>query len=348
MPDLVAAINIHINPHLFDGGFALTWHGLFTAVGIAAGVWLAVRCARRVGLPEDDAFSIALVAVPCGIVGARALWVLEHTDLIHNVGDIFALTDGGISVYGAMIGGALGGFIYVVIWKPEFPRWLALDAAAPGMILGQAIGRLGDTINGEHFAKATDLPWAFRYTHPSTDGPWASIVDGVVPPAGDWFRGQVGALSEAPVPVHPVAGGYELILDFMILGGLLLLRRTKLLPGWGFVFYVLSYAAVRGLLALLRTDEQLAFDPLSVPQLLAILTGLAALAMAWYLWRNPPARPEPVDVSRALRREEGRARRRDGAARDAGSAPSSKAPKRPPASRAGPGGVRRRKRRDPG
>ena len=349
MLDLVAAINIHLNPHIFDGGFALTWHGFFTAVGIAGGVWLAVRCARRVGLPEDDAFTIALVAVPCGIVGARALWVLEHTDLIHNVGDIFALTDGGISVYGAMIGGALGGFIYVVIWKPGFPRWLALDAAAPGMILGQAVGRLGDTINGEHFAKATDLPWAFRYTHPSTDGPWASIVDGVIPPAANWFRGQTGALAEAPVPVHPVAGGYELILDFMILGGLLLLRRTRLLPGWGFVFYVLAYAAVRGLLALLRTDEQTAFGGLSVPQLLAILTGLLALAMAWYLWRNPPSRPEPVTLSRALHREEARERRRGGAPRKPDSAPPSKAPpRRPPAARSGPGGVRRRKRRDPG
>ena len=352
MLDLVAAINIHISPHIFDGAFALTWHGFFTAVGIAGGVWLAVRCARRVGLPEDDAFTIALVAVPCGIVGARALWVLEHTDLIHSVGDIFALTDGGISVYGAMIGGALGGFIYVLIWKPHFPRWLALDAAAPGMILGQAVGRLGDTINGEHFAKATDLPWAFRYTHPGTEGPWASIVDGVIPSTANWFRGQTGALAEAPVPVHPVAGGYELILDFMILGGLLLLRRTRLVPGWGFVFYVLAYAAVRGLLALLRTDEQTAFGGLSVPQLLAILTGLLALAMAWYLWRNPPARPEPVAVSRALHREEARERRRGAPDRDAARKPDSAPPvkpgRRPPAARSGPGGVRRRKRRDPG
>ena len=85
-----------------------------------------------------------------------------------------------------------------------------------------------------------------------------------------------------------------------------------------------------------------------MPQLLAILTGLAALAMAWYLWRNPPARPEPVDVSRALRRDEARARRREGPSRGSGSAPSSKAPPRQRAARAGPGGVRRRKRRDPG
>lgn len=344
MPDLVAAININLNPEIFGGGFTLTWHGFFTAVGIALGVWLAVRLARKVGLPEDDVFTIALVAVPCGIVGARALWVFEHTDLIDNVGDIFALTDGGISVYGAMIGGVLGGFIYVLIWKPGFPRWLALDVAAPGMILGQAIGRLGDTVNGEHFANASDLPWAFRYTHPNTEGPWASIVDGVIPSVGTWVRGQTGALAEAPVAVHPVAGGYELILDFMILGGLLLLRRTRLLPGGGFIFYVLAYGAVRGLLALLRTDEQTIAGGLSVPQLIAILTALAALVMAYFLWRDPPQRPEPADLARELHREEARERRQERAASGSGrkSAPS------PRAAKAGPGGVRVRKRRDPG
>lgn len=344
MPELLAAININIDPEIFEGGFSLTWHGFFTAVGIALGVWLSVRLARRVGIPEDDAFTIALVAVPSGIVGARVLWILEHTDQISDVGDIFALTDGGISVYGAMIGGVLGSFIYLVIWKPGFPRWLALDVAAPGMILGQAVGRLGDTINGEHFAKATDLPWAFRYTNPDTEGPWASIVDGVIPASSTWVRGQTGVLAEAPVPVHPVAGGYELILDFMILGGLFLMRRTNLLPGWGFVFYVLSYGAVRGLLALLRTDEQTLTGGLSVPQLLAILTGAAALAMAYYLWRNPPERPEPVELARELHREEARERRqeRHGGSGGGGSTPA------PRASKAGPGGVRVRKRRDPG
>jgi phosphatidylglycerol:prolipoprotein diacylglycerol transferase len=342
MMDLVAAINININPEIFGGGLTLTWHGFFTAVGIALGVWLSIRLARRVGIPEDDAFTIALVAVPSGIVGARVLWILEHTDLIHDVGDIFALNDGGISVYGAMIGGVLGGFTYVLIWKPHFPRWLALDIAAPGMILGQAVGRLGDTINGEHFARGTDLPWAFRYTNPNTEGPWASIVDGVIPSASAWVRGQTGALAEAPVPVHPVAGGYELILDFAILGGLLLLRRTRLLPGWGFIFYVLSYAAVRGSLAILRSDEQTIVGDLSVPQLLAVVTAGAAAVMAYYIWRNPPDRPAPVEVQRQVRRDEARERRHDRA--EPGGGKSSRSPR---AAKAGPGGLRVRKRRDP-
>ena len=103
---LIAFINIRINPVLIDtGGFAITWHGLFTAIGIAAGVWLAIRLAQLARLNEDDSMSIAVVSVVFGIVGARLLWVFEHTDQIHSVGDVFAVTDGGISVYGAMIGG---------------------------------------------------------------------------------------------------------------------------------------------------------------------------------------------------------------------------------------------------
>lgn len=307
MPELVGIINIRINPVLIDtGGFELTWHGLFTAVGIALGVWLAVRLARRARISEDDAMSIAVVSVVSGIIGARLLWVFEHTDQIGSVGDIFALTDGGISIYGAMIGGVLGGFLYVTFFKPNFPKWVALDVAAPGMILGQAVGRFGDFVNGEHFANASDLPWAFRYTHPSTDGPWSA------PGVDDWYRGSRGFEGEEPVAVHPVAGGYEPILDLMILSGLFLLRRMGVGAGWGFTFYVFAYAVVRGALSLLRTDEAAVAGALSVPQLLAILTAVAAVWMALHLRRH---RQPPVQTGLAVERHTHRGSRRGGLGR---------------------------------
>ena len=288
LAQLVGAINIRIDPVLVDaGGFEVTWHGFFTAVGIGLGVWLAIRLARGAGLNEDDSMSIAVVAVISGIVGARLLWVFEHTDQISEIGDIFALTDGGISVYGAMIGGVLGAFIYVTLFKPRFPKWVALDVAAPGMILGQAVGRLGDTINGEHFAQASNLPWAFRYTHPSTDGPWAQLTGGDAPPSESWYRGARELAEEGPVAVHPVAGGYEPLLDFAVLGLLLWMRTKPIGAGWRFVVYVLAYAAIRGSLSLLRTDEATVAAGLSVPQLLAVLTAAGAVVMALYLWRRP-------------------------------------------------------------
>ena len=318
MLDLAAAINIHIDPVLVDlGGFEITWHGFFTAVGIAAGVWLPLRLARGAGLKADDASSIAVAAVVSGIVGARLLWVFEHTDQIRNVGNIFALTDGGISVYGAMIGGVIGAFAYVSIFKRDFPKWIGLDVAAPGMILGQAIGRFGDLVNGEHFARQTDLPWAFRYTHRATDGPWAVFEDGEI--AGPWRRGAGDVPGEMPVPVHPVAGAYEPILDFAILGLLLWMRRFRIGAGWAFIAYVLAYAAVRGTLSILRTDEAAALaGSLSVPQLTAIVTaGLALLAGAYLKYRpQPPApniaarRGDAPAPERSRRFGRGRAKRR--------------------------------------
>ena len=307
---MVAAININIDPELFGGGLTLTWHGVFTAVGIALGVWLAMRLARRTEITADDAMNIALVAVPSGIVGARLLWVLEHTDQIQNAGDLFAVTDGGISVYGAMIGGVVGGFLYLVLFRPAFPKWMGLDIAAPGMILGQAVGRFGDFVNGEHFAKATDLPWGFRYTNPSTEGPWAVITDGSIPASSEWFRGQAGRLAEAPVTVHPVAGGYEPILDFLLLGSLLWMWRSgRVRHGWIFVSYVLGYALIRGLLAILRTDEQDIVSGLSVPQFIAILTAVGAGIMVWHLLRHPQPPVHTTVSERGARREEARPRR---------------------------------------
>lgn len=310
MPDLVATIGINIDPEIIGG---LTWHGFFTAVGIALGVWLALRYTRRIGIGEDDGMSVALVGVVCGIIGARLLWVLEHTDQIHNVGDIFAVTDGGISIYGAMIGGAGGAFLFVLFLRPNFPRWMALDAAAPGMILGQMVGRIGDFINGEHFAKASDLPWAFRYTNPSTDGPWAVVSEGRIPDPSNWQRGDAGLGGEA-LAVHPVAGGYEPILDLILLGSLILMWATgRVRHGWIFVTYVVGYAVIRGLLALLRSDEADVVGALSVPQLLAILTTAAAVWMAVYLLRNPQPKVGSVRLGdpkdREQARESGRARR---------------------------------------
>lgn len=295
---IAAAISINIDPVLIDtGGFEITWHGFFTAIGIALGVWLSLRLARQAGLKPDDASSIAIAAVVSGIIGARLLWVFEHTDQISDFGDVFALTDGGISVYGAMIGGVIGAFAYVSLFKREFPKWVGLDVAAPGMILGQAVGRFGDLINGEHFAQASDLPWAFRYVHPDTDGPWALHEAGE--PAEAWYRGSRGLEGEMPVAVHPVAGAYEPLLDFAILGLLLWMRRFNIGAGWGFIAYVLTYAAVRGTLALLRTDEATVAGALSVPQLTAIATAALALVAAAYLKRRP--QPPAAVISRVSR-----------------------------------------------
>lgn len=259
------AIDINIDPVMAEfGPFTLTWHGLFTAVGIIAGVSLSVWIAKKDGIPSEIAQEIALVGVPCAIVGARLFFVAEHWDRFSDdpAEIITGITEGGITLYGGLLGGVLGGVLYG--WFHKWPIPIGLDAAAPGMVLGQAIGRLGDLINGEHHADESGLPWAVRYTHPDTLGEFGKAV-------------------------HPTAGGYELLGDLVICALLIfVVRRYARVPGWVFCAYMALYGAMRFVLSYTRTDEQVYFD-VPVPQIVSgMLVGSAfALAAIFYRWPGP-------------------------------------------------------------
>jgi len=149
---------------------------------------------------------------------------------------------------------------------------------------GQGIGRIGDLINGEHLADKTGLPWGVKYLHP--DSPqfqyWLNHPDPNHPlkPLDTYA-------------VHPVAGGYELLGDFVILALLLLvMRRIVRVPGWVFCSYVAMYGVLRFILSYFRFDEQTIAN-VPVPQLVSgILLGIAVLA-AGILYRKPgPLTPE--------------------------------------------------------
>ena len=256
-------IDINIDPTLADiGPFTLTWHGFFTAVGIIAGVSLSVWLAQKDGFPAEFGQEVALVGVPCAIVGARLFFVFEHWDKFSSdiPGIVLNITEGGITLYGGLIGGALGGLLYG-IWR-KWPVGIGLDAAAPGMILGQGIGRIGDLINGEHLATPSDLPWSVRYTNPNT-------------------LGEIGR------SVHPTAGGYELVADFVILALLLFVARRYIkIPGWTFCLYMVLYGVVRFWLSEFRLDEQtLAGVPL--PQWSSAIVVGAAVMAGGFLLQHP-------------------------------------------------------------
>jgi phosphatidylglycerol---prolipoprotein diacylglyceryl transferase len=282
--DIFAAflvIDIGLDPTLTDiGPFMLTWHGLFTAIGIIAGVTLSVWLAKRDGIPAEVGQEIALVGVPAAIVGARLFYVVEHWDKFSDdlPGIVFGVTEGGITLYGGLIGGALAGVIYA-IWK-KLPVGIALDAAAPGMLLGQALGRVGDLINGEHAGTASDLPWAVRYTNTNTGG-------------------------ELGVSVHPTAGGYELLGDLAILAILLFVAyRYIKRPGWIFCGYLLLYAPMRFGLSEFRLDEA-TIGSVSVPQIVSIILFGLGIILAGVLRNNPgPITQEWEDRVHGIKPEE--------------------------------------------
>ncbi|MDA0352395.1 MAG: prolipoprotein diacylglyceryl transferase [Chloroflexi bacterium] len=254
-------------------GFLLTWHGLFTAVGILVGVQVALRIGRATGVDEDDMYTLALVAVPAGIVGARGLYVIENWDFFgSNLGQIIAITEGGISVWGSLITGVLGAAAFAV-WRGYQVR-PTLDAAAFGMILGLGIGRLGDLINGEHLSRPTDLPWGVVYTSPDSPAFAHSIA--------------VGA--------HHPATSYEMILGGLIFAALfpLFFRWLYRYPGVTFMVTAAAYALVRFMLTYLRVDSADLALGIRVPQIVSILTWLIVIPLAIYWLRQGADEDRPV------------------------------------------------------
>ena len=265
---LLLTIKIGVDPTIADfAGLEVTWHGLFTAVGVVVGVALSAWLARRMGYPEDMIYNVALALVIGGIIGARGLYVIENWgDFKGDLGDIFAINTGGISIYGALIGGTLGGWGYAIITQvPNLPR--AADIAGIGGIVGMAIGRIGDIINGEHFAKTTDLPWGVVYTHSQSPS---------------FLRFGPDAAAQ-----HP-AVAYELIGDLVIFVMLLFVYFRLPRAGVTFFAWVLLYGILRTAVSFLRLDEDVLLG-LKTAQLIGIAAIPIGLGGIIYLLRTPPA-----------------------------------------------------------
>jgi phosphatidylglycerol:prolipoprotein diacylglycerol transferase len=276
---LLLSIEIGIDPVILDKwGIEVTWHGLFTALGVIIGVAVATAFARRAGYQEDTIYNVALCLVIGGIVGARLLYVIENfSDFDDDPVDIIRVNTGGISIYGALIGGTIGAWLYAILSKvPNIPR--GADIAVMGAILGMAVGRIGDVINGEHFASDSTLPWAVRYTDPASPS---------------FLLEQQGLLVQ---PQHP-AVAYEMIGDLVIFGILLLIFLRVNRAGVTFFAFVFLYGLLRTLVSFLRLDD-IVFMGLRTAQLIGIASMVIGLCGMMYLLR----RPAQEGTSRADRR----------------------------------------------
>src|SRR3972149_5169914 len=132
---VLLTIKIGLDPELFEVlGLEITWHGLFTAMGVVMGVAVAGAFAKRAAYKEDTIYNVALALVIGGIIGARGLYVIENWSLFEDdLGKVFEVNAGGISIYGALIGGTIGAWGYAFLTKvPHIPR--GADIAAMGAI----------------------------------------------------------------------------------------------------------------------------------------------------------------------------------------------------------------------
>lgn len=252
-------ITISTDPMIAQAGpFMLSWYNLFFMLAVFAGGWLGLREARRKGIDTEKMQSLILWGLLGGLVGARLFHVVDRWDLYaDDPTRVLYVWEGGLAVYGGLVGGTLAGLLYTRL--NGLPFWRAADAAAPGLILGQGLGRLACIPNGDALGAPTDAPWAFIYTNPAT----------MVPPE----------LLGTPLHPYPV---YELLFDFVVLGLLWKLRGVYRTDGMLFLTYVGVYAVGRFLLAFFRT-EQVWFFGLQEAQVVAL--ALLVLTVPLLVWR---------------------------------------------------------------
>jgi phosphatidylglycerol---prolipoprotein diacylglyceryl transferase len=151
------------SPVIFEAGpFALRYYGLCIALGIAAATWLTGRELARRGYDSTLALDSLFFVVPLGFIGARVYHVITDYGLYADdpIPDIFEVWNGGLGIYGAVAGGFLG--VLLFSWYRGISPLVFADAAAPGLVLAQAIGRWGNYFNQELFGRPSDLPWAIQ------------------------------------------------------------------------------------------------------------------------------------------------------------------------------------------
>ncbi len=286
------------------GPIPLRAYAFFIIIGVLVAVWLGDKRWVARGGTHGTIADVAVVAVPSGIVGARIYHVITDIELYRNdpVRALF-IWEGGLGIWGAVAGGALGAWLYC---RSRGIAFAALgDAIAPGIVLAQAIGRIGNYFNQELFGKPTTLPWGLTI---SPDNP--------------------NAIAGAEA-YHPTFL-YELLWDVGVAGLVLWAdRRFRLGRGRAFALYVAAYCAGRLWIELLRVDPANTFLGLRLNVFTSVIVGL--LALAYVVLRRGPRETQVEGLNRdhdgdqddvGLSHRDGGSAHRDGgsAHRDGGSA----------------------------
>src|SRR5713226_4321669 len=248
------------------GPFVIRWYGILMATAIVVGLWLGHRQARREGLPAEDFISVAQWSILAGLVGARIYEVIFNWDYYGQYPTkIIAVWEGGLAIHGGLIVGPLVGAWLAHRWRVPVLR--GLDIAAPGVAIGQAIGRWGNFFNEEAFGRPTDLPWKL-------------FISPAQRPLGlqryEYF--------------HPTFL-YESLWDLGIFLVLVLLLRPRLRrhPGALFFCYIGSYSIGRFAIEALRLDSFWLGD-FRVPQIASVVgLAVAVVGLAWVLRRSKQA-----------------------------------------------------------
>lgn len=253
------------------GNVAIYWYGIIVALAFLAGITYILYRVRRFGLDADRVIDVLFGGALGAVVGARLYYVVfswnEYKD---NLLKIFNTREGGIAIYGAIIGGFLAGYILCRVRRVKFLPMA--DLAAGGLILGQGIGRWGNFVNIEAFGGNTTMPWGMTSE---------SIVN--------YLRANAQNLSnlrmdiDPNMPVHPTFF-YESVWCLLGFAVIALYTRHRRFDGELVLLYSIWYGVGRAVIEGLRTDSLL-FGTLRISQVFAVLCVIVS-ALIWLSVRS--------------------------------------------------------------
>jgi phosphatidylglycerol:prolipoprotein diacylglycerol transferase len=256
---LIAAIVIDINPVLAQiGPLAIRWYGLMYVAGIIAGIWSALPYVRARGISEDQVWTVLGPGIVAGLIGGRLFYVAQQPlgPYLAEPWRIVATWEGGMAFYGAILAVIIA--LAFVCWREMIPFWTVLDGAAIFAAVGQAIGRIGNLINGDILGAPTALPWGVIYAHPGSFAPSHTIA-------------------------YQPAAVYELMCDLALIGLLFGLRNHLKTPGLLVSVYLGGYAVTQFVVFFLRASEPVVGIGLKQAQLTSLVAFAVALGLA--AWR---------------------------------------------------------------
>ena len=264
------------------GPITIRYYGLMYVIAITLGLFILSREVKRKAVmceasgklvSTDDLLDLLLWMVPAAIIGARIYYVAFQWGYYgSHPADIVKIWQGGLAIHGGVIGGTLAVFLFAR--RKQIRFWALTDSISLSLILGQAIGRIGNLMNGDAYGIPTTLPWGIHFPANS--------------PAGMAYPGQA---------THP-SMIYEMILNLLIFSLLWRLRKRGYKDGFLTSMYFILYSIARSIVSFTRGDS-LWFGSIRAAHVISaiLIAGFLLFIISRHLYERATPGTPPLDRS---------------------------------------------------